>query len=140
MTGVLRDQSTLAIAVLGSRQHISLVIGGRNHADQLLARLQVHATNTAGLTTHGTNIGLCKSNGLTSTGEQHDVVLAVGQSRPNQDIPLIQRAGNDAALHGTREGRQRRLFDGAHRRGHEDKMIVVEGLHRQHDVDLLVVL
>ena len=130
MAGVLADAGALAVAVGGGCQHALFFVLGHQHGDDVLPFFQVHAAHAPGLPADGPHIILVKAHRLAAIREQHHVVFAVGQRGADQVVAVVQIDGDDAALAWIAEFIQRRLFDGAQRRGHEDEVIGREGAER----------
>ena len=134
----LLHRGALAIAVFGHAEHGA---GLRHHqGDDPLALVQHDAAHAVGTAAHGADMVLAEAHRLAGGGEEHQVLLAVGDGHADQDLVLVQVDGDDAARQRPGELGQRGLLDRAGAGGHEDEMALLIGAHRQHGVDALALL
>ena len=104
-------------------KHALLLVFGHQHGDHALRVVQHHAAHAARIAAHRAHVVFVKAHGLAAVGEQHHVVLAVGQRGANQEVAFVQVDGDDAGLARVVEFVQRRLLDRAHAGGHEDVLV-----------------
>src|SRR5581483_7049957 len=134
---VLGDRRALAEAVLGRGEHGLRLVGGDQHRDHALPLAQAHAAHAARLAAHRAHVVLGEAHRLARVGEQHHVVLAVGDGGADQVIAVVQLDRDDALLARVGELRERRLLHRPERGRHEDEVRVVVLLDRQDRRDLL---
>ncbi len=144
VAGVFDDAGALAVAVLGGGEHALRLVLRHQHGDHALTILQHHAAHAARGAAQRPHVVLVEAHGLAAVGEEHHVVLAVGERSPDEVVAVVQVHGDDAALARVAELVQRRLLHRAHAGRHEDEAVGGEGAHvagqRQHHVDLLSLL
>ena len=141
---VFGDARAFAVAVLGGGQHGLVFVLGHQHRYHGLAIFQHHAAHAARIAPHGANVVFVETHCLAAIGEQHDIVLAVGQCGTDQEVSRIEIDRDDAGLARVVELVQRGLLDGPHAGRHEDVLVRRKAAflagERQHDGDLLAVL
>ena len=108
--------------------------------DYLAALGEIHAAHAACVAPHRAHVVLVETHRLAHIGEQHHIVLAVGQCHTDQEITRVQGDCDDALCAWIGELRQRGLFHGTAGSGEENELVVSEFLDRQHRVDLFVCL
>ena len=144
VAGVFGDRGAFAVAVFGGREDALCFVARHQHGDHALMVFDHHAADSTSAATQGANIVFVKAHGLATVTEQHHIVLAVGQSRSDQEIAFVQVHSDDAALARVAEFVERGLLDGAHGRGHEHILVVREGAcfagQGQHHVDFFAFL
>ena len=140
MASVLGNRRALAEAVLGRGQHGLNFIFGHQHRDHALALFQHHAAHAARHAPGGAHIVFLEAHRLAGIGEQHHVVLAVGDGHADEEIAFVEFGRDDALAARIGKRRQRCLFHRSLRSGHEYVMSVVELFHRQDGGDFLALL
>src|SRR5258708_2968824 len=93
---VLDDRRALAVAVFGGGEDRLPLILGDEHRDHALPAIELHAAHAVRVAAHRTHVGLLEANRLAARGEQHDVVLAVGERDADQEIGIVQVHRDDA--------------------------------------------
>ena len=131
----LFHRGALAVAVLGHRKHRARA--GDEQGDDVLTRLQGDAAHALGVAPGGAHVGLAEAHRLARGGEEHQLLLAVGEGDADEVVVVGQVHGDDAARQGAGEGAQRGLLDHALVGGHEDVEPGLVGAYRQHGVDAL---
>ena len=138
VAGVFGDRGAFAKAVFGGGQDKLFFVFSDQQRDDALAFVEVHAAHTARAATHWAHVVFVKAHGFARVGEQHDVVLTIGDRCANQVVAFVQRDGDDAGFTRIGEIGQRGFLDRAHAGGHEDVLIFGEPfacIDRQHDGD-----
>src|SRR5688572_28987029 len=87
---VLGDRRALAVAVLGRREHALALVLGHQERDHLAAFCEVHPADPAGASAHGPHVVLVEPHRLALVGEEHHVVLAVGDGHAHEPVALVQ--------------------------------------------------
>src|SRR5258708_38740877 len=87
---VLGDRGALAVAVLGGGEDALGLVLRHQERDHLAALGDVHAAHAARAPTPGAHVVLVEAHRLALVGEEHHVVLAVGERHADQPIPLVQ--------------------------------------------------
>ena len=139
VTRVLGDRSTLAVAVFGCRQHRLQFAFGHQQSNHLLPFFELHAAHAACLAAHRTHVVFVETHRFARIGEQHHVMLTVGNSRTDEEIAFIETDRNNTFTQGAAESLQRGLFDGAQRSRHKHVFVGRELAHRQHHGDFFTV-
>ena len=126
VAGVFGDRRTLAVAVLGRRQHRTRLVLGDEHAHHARILAQAHAAHAGRLAAHRAHVVFGEADRLAVRGEQHHVALPVGERHADQVVALVEAHGDDPGGPRPRKSRERRLLHRAMRGRHEDEVLVVE--------------
>src|SRR5579864_7593188 len=109
---ILLELGALAVTVFGNRQDEAFLLD-HLRADDVVAVGQIHRSHAASGTAHGAHIGLMETDGLAFVRAEENVVVAVGQTRPEQLVAFVQGQRDDAPRHRVVELRQFALLDDA---------------------------
>ena len=138
MHGKLLNRSTLAVAVLGDREHIC-VLAGTRRADNVIALSQLDAAHAGSHTAHCTNLVLVKADGLALVGGDQDVLLAVGQTNVNQCVVLVEVERTQTRAADVLQVAQHDTLCNTLTGDEEQELIVRKLLYREHCGDFFAV-
>ena len=129
----------LAVAALADGQDRRALLADDEERHDLVVALERHAANAARDAAHGADRVLVEADRLTVARREHDLAIAVRETRADQLIALVELDRDDALLERVREEREVRLLDHAERGRHDDLALLVEvTLDREDARDRLV--
>src|SRR5882672_7135308 len=103
VASVLGDRRALAEAVLGRCEHRLALAVRDQHRHHLLLLAELHAAHPVRLPPHRPHVVLLEAHRLAAVGEEHDVVLAVGDRRADEVVAVVQVHRDDALVPLVRE-------------------------------------
>src|SRR5262245_1195919 len=86
---VLGDRRAFAVAFLGRREHRARFVLRREHAHHPAAFGEAHAAHAGGLAAHRAHLAFLEAHALAVGGEEHHVVLAVGEGGADEVVALL---------------------------------------------------
>src|ERR1700674_4345572 len=132
---VFGDRRALAVAVLGGGEHALRLVLRHQQRDPLAALGEVHAADPTSSSTHRSHVVLVEAHGLALVGEQHHVVLAIGDRHTHEAISLVQVHRDDSRGARARVIGERGLLHYTLLGGEEHVAVLAELAHRQDRVD-----
>src|SRR5262249_3963552 len=135
---ILVERRALAIAALGDRQDLRALLHdvAGNHR---VVFLDLDATNAGGAAAHRSHLVLGEADGHTELGGDHDFARAVGATRGDDGVAVLEPDGLDTAGAGMRIGLELGLLHLSLRRAEEDVAARAKITHRHARRDLLAV-
>ena len=100
MAGVFANGCAFAKAIFGCCEHRLRFRFSNQHRNDALSIVQTHAANAAGCSAHGSDVVFIEAHGLCRIGKKHHIMGAIGDSRTDEKISVVQIDRNDAGLSG----------------------------------------